>query len=149
MGRDFRLNYGVTLPRHREEVFDFFANAENLELLTPQWLHFSILSPLPVEMKLGAMLEYNIRLRGIPLTWVSQITQWEPPFRFEDIQVRGPYRKWVHRHFFEETANGTLAIDDVRYRVPGGAIVNKLFVAGELKRIFDYRRAKLLELFLV
>ena len=100
-------------------------------------------------MKLGAVLEYRMRLRGIPLTWVSQITQWEPPFRFEDIQVRGPYRKWVHRHFFEETANGTLAVDDVRYRVPGGAIVNKLFVAGELKRIFDYRRAKLLELFSV
>lgn len=149
MGRDFQLNYSVTLPRSREEVFDFFANAENLELLTPPWLHFSILSPLPVEMKLGIVLQYKLRLRGIPLTWVSQITQWEPPFRFEDIQVRGPYRKWVHRHFFEETANGTLAIDDVRYRVPGGAIVNKLFVAGELKRIFDYRRAKLLELFLV
>lgn len=149
MGRDFRLNYSVTLPRPREEVFDFFANAENLELLTPPWLHFSILSPLPVEMKLGAMLEYRIRLRGIPLTWVSQITQWGPPFQFEDIQVRGPYRKWVHRHFFEETANGTLAIDDVQYGVPGGAIVDKLFVAGELRRIFDYRRAKLLELFLV
>ena len=149
MGSDLQLNYSVTLPRPREEVFDFFANAENLELLTPPWLHFSILSPLPVEMKLGAVLEYRMRLRGIPLTWVSQITQWEPPFRFEDIQVRGPYRKWVHRHFFEETANGTLAVDDVRYRVPGGAIVNKLFVAGELKRIFDYRRAKLLELFSV
>ena len=146
MGPDLQLNYSVTLPRPREEVFDFFANAENLELLTPPWLHFSILSPSPVEMKLGAMLEYKIRLRGIPLTWVSQITQWEPPFRFEDTQVRGPYRKWVHRHFFEETANGTLAVDDVKYRVPGGAIVNRLFVAGELKRIFDYRRGKLLEL---
>ena len=149
MGSDLQLNYSVTLPRPREEVFDFFANAENLELLTPPWLHFSILSPLPVEMKLGAVLEYKIRLRGIPLTWVSQITQWEPPFRFEDTQVRGPYRKWVHRHFFEETTNGTLVVDDVKYRVPGGAIVNKLFVAGELKRIFDYRRAKLLKSFLV
>ena len=75
MGRDFQLNYSVTLPRSREEVFDFFANAENLELLTPPWLHFSILSPLPVEMKLGTVLQYKLRLRGIPLTWVSQITQ--------------------------------------------------------------------------
>ena len=120
MGRDIQLNYSVTLPRPREEVFDFFANAENLELLTPPWLHFSILSPLPVEMKLGTVLQYKLRLRGIPLTWISDITQWEPPFRFEDIQVRDPYRKWVHCHFFEETAHGTLAIDDVKVQGPGG-----------------------------
>ena len=148
MEPEFQLNYSVTLPHPRDEVFDFFANAENLELLTPPWLHFSIQTPQPVEMALEAKLEYKIRLRGIPLTWVSRVTKWEPPFQFEDTQVRGPYRKWVHRHYFEETANGTLAIDNVNYRVPGGAIVNTMFVAGELKRIFEYRRAKLLELFL-
>ena len=149
MRPDYQLSSRVTLPHPRGEVFEFFANAENLELLTPTWLHFSIRTPLPVDMRLGAAIRYRIRLRGIPITWVSEITEWDPPCYFEDIQVRGPYRKWVHRHYFEETSEGTLAIDDVKYRVPGGPVVNKLFVAGELKRIFDYRRAKLLKSFLV
>ena len=144
---DLRVSSNVTLRRPPDEVFDFFSKAENLELLTPPWLHFSILTPRPIEMKLGAMIEYRIRLHGIPVRWVSEITGWEPPFWFEDTQVRGPYRKWVHRHSFEGTSEGTLAADEVWYRVPGGAVVNRLFVAGELKRIFDYRKAKLLELF--
>ena len=144
---DLRVSSNVTLRRPPHEVFDFFARAENLELLTPPWLHFGILTPQPIEMKLGAMIEYRIRLRGIPVRWVSEITEWEPPFWFEDTQVRGPYSKWVHRHSFEGTSGGTLAIDEVWYRVPGGPVVNRLFVARELKRIFDYRKAKLLELF--
>ena len=144
---DLRVSSSVTLRCSPDEVFDFFSKAENLDLLTPPWLHFSILTPQPIEMKLGAMIEYRIRLRGIPVRWVSEITEWQPPLRFEDTQVRGPYRKWVHRHSFEETSEGTLAVDEVWYRVPGGAVVNRLFVAGELKRIFDYRKAKLIELF--
>ena len=137
----------MLLPYPRERVFDFFSRAGNLNLLTPPWLHFSILTPLPIEMKAGARIDYRIRLRGLPVQWTSEITEWMPPVRFTDSQIRGPYRLWVHRHVFEETAEGTLAIDDVTYRVPGGGLANRLFVAGELRKIFDYRKAKLLELF--
>ena len=82
----------------------------------------------------------------MPVTWESEITEWEPPL-FTDSQIHGPYKQWVHRHLFEETADGTLVIDQVTYRPPGGALVNRLFVVGELKRIFSYRRAKLLEIY--
>ena len=144
---EFRLNTSVLLPRPREQVFEFFANAENLNLLTPPWVHFSILTALPIQMEKGRRINYRIRLRGMPMRWTSEITEWDPPHRFTDTQVRGPYTLLVHHHLFEETPEGTLATDDVTYRVPGGAVVNRLFVAGELRRIFDYRRAKLLELF--
>ena len=137
----------MSLPGPREQVFEFLSRAENLNLITPSWVHFSILTPLPIEMGKGTRIDYRIRLRGLPLWWKSEITEWDPPSRFTDTQVGGPYRLWVHNHVFEETAGGTLAIDDVTYRVPGGAFVNRLYVAGELNRIFDCRNAKLLELF--
>ncbi len=144
---DFRVQSSVLLRHPRQDIFDFFSRAETLNILTPPWLHFYILTPLPIEMGVGTVITYRIRLRGIPVRWVSQITEWEPPIRFEDTQVHGPYSRWVHRHIFEETAEGTLAIDDVAYRVPGGRLVNRMFVAGEVRRIFEYRRARLLELF--
>ena len=144
---DFRVASSVTLGHPREQVFEFFSKAENLGLLTPPWLRFTIVSPLPIEMKVGALIEYQIRLHGIPLKWTSEITEWEPPHMFEDTQVRGPYRKWVHRHTFEETDEGTVVTDEVRYAVLGGAIINKLFVGGQVRKIFDYRKAKLKELF--
>ncbi len=83
----------------------------------------------------------------MPIGWESEITEWEPPFRFTDSQIRGPYKQWVHRHLFEETADGTAVTDEVTYRPPGGALVNRLFVAGEWRKIFSYRRAKLLEIY--
>ena len=144
---NFHISCRVLLPHPLPEVFDFFASAENLNLLTPPWLHFSILTPLPIEMRRGAIIRYRLRLRGVPVSWDSEITDWEPPLRFTDTQIRGPYRLWVHRHRFEETPDGTLVADDVTYRVPGGSLGNRLFVAGELRRIFDYRKAKLLELY--
>ena len=144
---DFRFASSVTLSHPLGEVFEFFSKAENLGLLTPPWLRFTIASPLPIEMKAGARIEYRIRLHGIPMKWVSEITAWDPPRMFEDTQIRGPYRKWVHRHTFEETDEGTLVTDEVLYRVPGGALVNKLFIAGRVRKIFEYREAKLRELF--
>ena len=144
---DFSIDSSVTLRRPLEEVFDFFSKAENLGLLTPGWLRFQIVSPLPIEMKIGATIEYRIRLYGVPMKWSSEITEWDPPRMFEDTQIRGPYRKWVHRHTFRETDEGTVATDQVLYRVPGGAVVNKLFIAGQVRRIFDYRKAKLKEIF--
>ena len=144
---DIHVHSSVLLRHPREQVFEFFSRAENLELLTPTWLHFNILTPPPIEMGLGTRICYRIRIRGIPVRWVSEITEWSPPHVFEDTQVRGPYRKWVHRHVFEETPEGTLVRDEVSYRVPGGALVNRMLVSGELRRIFDYRRAKILEVF--
>ena len=144
---DSRITSSLLLRHDRDRVFDFFSRAENLELLTPPWVHFSVLTPLPIEMAQGTVISYRIRLRGIPVGWTSEITEWEPPFRFTDTQVRGPYRRWVHRHEFEETAEGTLAIDEVSYQVRGGWLVDRLFVAGQLRRVFDYRRARVLELF--
>ena len=143
----FQIHQEQLLAYPREHVFRFFAAAENLNLLTPPWLGFNILTPLPIEMAVGAIIEYRIRLRGLPLTWRSEITEWQPPYSFCDEQRRGPYRSWIHRHTFEERPDGTLVTDHVDYRVLGGTLVNRLFVAGELRRIFDYRKATLAELF--
>ena len=144
---DFHLSSSVLLHYPLSEVFDFFASAENLNLLTPPWLHFSILTRLPIEMQRGTVIRYRLKLHGIPVRWDSEITEWEPPFRFTDTQIRGPYRLWVHYHRFENTPDGTLVADDVTYRVAGGALVNRLYVAGELRRIFAYRETRILELY--
>jgi ligand-binding SRPBCC domain-containing protein len=133
-------------PRRPEEVFSFFSDALNLELITPPWLRFKVLTVSPVEMKEGTVIDYRLKLRGIPLRWQSQITAWEPPHRFVDQQRRGPYRLWIHEHTFVESNGGTLARDRVEYSVPGGMLVQKLFVEPELKRIFAYRSRKMQEI---
>ena len=143
----FQIHQEQLLSLPIEQVFRFFASPENLNLLTPPWANFSILSPQPIEMAVGTIIEYRIRLRGVPVNWRSEITEWQPPFAFCDVQRRGPYRFWVHRHTFEEKPGGTLVTDHVDYGVLGGALVNRLFVAGELKRIFGYRKIRLHELF--
>ena len=141
--KTFTLTNELWLPQPPNEVFPFFADASNLERLTPPSLRFRILTPLPIEMAAGTLIDYRIRLRGVPMRWQSEITEWEPPHRFVDEQRRGPYRLWVHEHTFTAQDGGTLARDIVHYAVLGGAIVQRLFVASELKRIFDYRNAAL------
>ena len=131
------------LPRPLGEVFSFFADAGNLELLTPPQLNFNILTPRPLEMRVGLLIDYRLGVRGIPLRWQSEITAWEPPHRFVDEQRRGPYRLWRHEHLFEERDGGTVAIDRVRYAVPGGALINWLLVRHDVARIFAYRTEKL------
>lgn len=133
----------LILPRPREEVFDFFSDPRNLEAITPPWLRFSILTACPVKMCVGALINYRLRIHGIPVRWQTEITAWEPPRRFVDEQRRGPYREWIHEHRFEPHELGTKAIDVVRYNVPGGKLINWLFVAGDVRRIFEYRRRKL------
>ena len=137
----------VRLARPLDEVFPFFAEAQNLERLTPPWLQFQVLSPQPVEMRVGAVIDYRLRVHGIPLRWRSEIVCWEPPHRFIDEQTRGPYRRWVHEHRFHEEDGAVVASDRVEYAVPGGALVNWLFVKRDMERIFAYRRAKLQRLF--
>ena len=139
----FTLTNELWLPLQPHEVFPFFADAFNLERLTPPSLRFEVLTPPPIEMAAGALIAYRVRLRGIPMRWQSEITAWEPPHRFVDEQRRGPYRLWVHEHTFTAQDGGTLAKDIVQYAVLGGVIVQRLFVAPELKSIFDYRNAAL------
>jgi len=133
------LERSLLLPRPREEVFAFFAQPRNLERITPPWLAFRILEGGPKEMAAAAKIRYRLRLRGIPLRWTSLIEAWEPPRRFVDRQLRGPYRLWVHEHLFEEAAGGTRVIDRIRFAVPGGALLSRWLVRPDLERIFDYR----------
>ena len=147
--KTFTLTNELWLPQSLEEVFPFFADASNLERLTPPSLRFRILTPPPIDMAVGTIIDYRIRLRGIPMRWQSEITAWEPPYRFVDEQRRGPYRLWIHEHVFVPQGGGTLAKDIVRYAVLGGEIVQRLFVASELERIFEYRNAVLKDYFAV
>ena len=141
--KTFTLTNELWLPHQPQDVFPFFADAFNLERLTPPSLGFQVLTPPPIEMKVGTLIDYRVRLRGIPMRWQSEITEWEPPHRFVDEQRRGPYRLWIHEHTFTSQDGGTMAKDTVQYAVLGGAIVQRLFVASELKRIFQYRNAAL------
>lgn len=144
--RLFTLETEQWFPQTLETLFPFFADAANLEQLTPPWLHFRIVSPA-VELRAGALLDYRLRVHGIPLTWQSEITVWEPPFRFVDVQKRGPYRAWIHEHTFESRDGGTLMRDRVQYAVTGGALVRNLLVAPDLDKIFNFRRVRLESIF--
>jgi ligand-binding SRPBCC domain-containing protein len=141
------LKMRLFLPRPLEIVFPFFADAGNLEILTPPWLRFEIVTPSPIVMHSGALIDYRLRLHSIPMHWQSEITSWEPPHRFVDEQRRGPYRTWVHEHTFTESIGGCEVRDDVRYAAPGGWLVDRLFVRHDVRQIFKYRTRKLQELF--
>ena len=137
----------IWLPRPLDEVFAFFSDASNLEVITPPWLSFSVVTPAPIEMQPGTLIDYRLRFRGIPLRWRSEITTWDPPHGFADAQVKGPYRQWFHEHTFAEQDGGTLAGDRVEYAVWGGALANALVVRRDVERIFDYRRQTLTAMF--
>ncbi len=141
------LDSRLWVPQAVDQVFPFFADAFNLETITPPLIHFAVLTPRPIEMRAGLRIDYRLRLLGLPFRWQSEITAWDPPRRFVDEQRRGPYRVWVHEHRFAEQDGGTLVTDHVRYTVPGDVLVDRLFVRGQLRKIFTYRRARLQELF--
>jgi len=130
------------LPLPLDAVFPFFAAAENLERITPPELRFKILTPMPVDMQLGTLLDYKLSLFGVSFRWHTKIAAWEPPRRFVDVQLRGPYALWAHTHTFEETESGTLVDDHVRYRLPLSPLGELAFplVRRQLERIFTYRR---------
>jgi ligand-binding SRPBCC domain-containing protein len=145
--KEFTLKRIQLIKTDLDTVFDFFASARNLEMLTPPWLTFEVLTPDPIEMKIGTRIDYRLKLHRIPLRWQSEITAWEPGVKFVDEQRRGPYRYWVHTHTFEQIDKGVLVRDDVRYAVTGGSIIQKLFVAPDLEQIWSYRAQKLMEVF--
>ena len=132
------------------EVFPFFSNAENLESLTPSFLKFKILSPRPIEMRAGTIIDYRLVLMGVPFTWRTKIEAWEPGRRFVDNQEKGPYLRWHHTHSFESRGDETLMVDTVEYAVPGWflePIVHKLFVGPQVKQIFEYRTQAISKVF--
>ena len=130
-----------------ETVFEFFADARQLERITPPMLNFKILTPMPVEMKTGLLLDYQISIHKIPIKWKTEIAVWDPPFRFVDRQLKGPYKLWHHEHTFEEIEGRTLVKDVVFYKPIGGALVHKIFVRRDLEKIFRYRQEKIAEIF--
>jgi ligand-binding SRPBCC domain-containing protein len=143
----FTLHDELWLPRTVAEIFPFFADAANLEKITPPWLSFHVITPTPIEMRPGALIDYQIKIHGIPVTWRTEIVEWEPPHRFVDVQLKGPYRLWHHTHTFTEKDGGTFCTDDVRYYPIGGWLINTLFVKRDVRTIFDYRRQRLTEIF--
>ena len=130
------------VPRSVEETFDLYADAFALESITPPWLGFRVTTPRPLEVSAGTYIDYRLRLHGVPVTWRSEITLWNPPHEFIDEQVSGPYRSWHHTHRFEAEGEGTRILDGVRYELPLGPVgrVGLPLVRRDLRRIFDYRR---------
>jgi len=138
------------MARPIDEVFAFFESPDNLARITPAAVGFEILTPPPIVMKAGTILDYTIRVLGVRVHWTTMITDYDPPRKFADIQLKGPYEFWHHTHTFEATDEGTVMTDDVLYLVPFGAlgkIVHALFVKSQLKRIFDYRAAAIGKIF--
>lgn len=140
------LETELWLPREINDVFAFYSDAHRLEDITPPWLHFQVKTPKPILMSPGITIDYRLRLHGIPLKWRSEISTWEPPFRFVDQQLIGPYRLWHHEHTFVERDQGTFLRDRVDYSMWGGSLIHSLFVRRDLERIFEYRQQRTIEL---
>ncbi len=139
----YRLEREQLLPLPPGETFEFFGDAFNLEAITPPWLHFRVVTPAPVAMDAGTLIEYRLRLHGLPIRWLTRIEAWEPGRRFVDVQLRGPYRLWHHSHTFTPHDGGTLMRDQVHYALPLGPLgraARAALVQRDLDRIFDFRR---------
>lgn len=145
----FKLERSQTVPYSIKEVFSFFEKPENLASITPSNINFKILTPSPVHMKEGALIDYVLSVRGLPLRWTTLITHYDPPFQFQDVQIKGPYSFWHHTHLFEETSQGTLCKDIVLYSLPFGILgewLHSLFIRKDLDTIFKFRSEKICSL---
>jgi ligand-binding SRPBCC domain-containing protein len=146
MRRVYVLERSQLIARPVDRAFEFYADASNLEAITPPWLRFRVTTRHPIEMREGALIEYRLRLHGLPIRWLTRIEVWDPPRRFVDVQLRGPYRLWEHTHTFEPVEDAVVIRDRVRYALPFGplgALAHALFVRRDLRRIFDYRAEQL------
>lgn len=149
-GADYRLESRLWLPRPVDEIWPFFADPANLEQITPPFLSFRIEDPQSIEMGAGALIDYHLKVHGLPLRWRTEIVEWNPPHGFVDLQLRGPYRRWHHRHTFVAKGSGTDCIDVVDYRLPFGPLgrlAHALFVRRDVQSIFEHRAQALIRLF--
>lgn len=151
MRTPYELDVSVFVPLPIERVFAFFADAANLEAITPGTLRFRILTPLPIVMRPGALIDYRLRLRGVPIRWRTEITAFQPPSMFIDEQRKGPYLLWRHLHRFEPGADatgklGTFVRDTVTYLPRGGRLIHRWLVRPELDAIFRYRQEQIVRL---
>ena len=148
-GRVYVLERTQRLELPLQRAFEFYAQARNLAAITPPWMGFEVITPGPIEMRPGALIDYRLKLHGVPLRWRTRIDVWEPPARFIDVQVRGPYALWEHTHTFERDGEHAVLIGDrVRYSIPLGwlgRMAHAAFVKRDLKRIFDYRERAVAE----
>jgi hypothetical protein len=146
----YTLHREQWVPRPLDEVFAFFSDAKNLEILTPAWLKFKILTPGPIAIAPGTHIQYRLSWHGIPLRWTTEITRWNPPTDFEDIQLSGPYKLWRHTHRFRAHNGGTQMSDTVEYALPFGflgRIAHALQVRRNVEKIFDYRYERIQQMF--
>jgi ligand-binding SRPBCC domain-containing protein len=138
------------VPRPLDEVFEFFARPENLVEITPPWLALRVVTPGPLTMRSGLVIDYTVRVLARPARWRSLIAEYGPPHGFRDVQVTGPYRRWDHRHRFRREADGTAIEDVVVYEPPLGplgALLDVLIIRRQLAAIFEYRRRRIEALF--
>jgi len=146
----YTMAFTQQVARPLPEVFNFFSRAENLEALTPPWLNFKILKAEPQPVQQGTLIHYSLRVHGIPLRWTSEIVEWEPPYRFVDLQLRGPYKLWRHEHRFEARDGGTLISDTINLSLPLGflgQIAYKIKVHSDVQEIFAFRKGKIRSIF--
>lgn len=137
------LKYQIEIGLPRPQVFDFFADAGNLERITPPQLNFHIVTPQPIDIQKGTLIDYELKLRGLPMRWRTEISEWDPPNSFVDRQLSGPYKQWIHRHTFTELGpSRTLIEDEVRYRLPLEPLADAahFIVRRELEAIFEFRQ---------
>ena len=149
MTKTHTLSRTLILARPIDEIFRFFEDAMNLEQITPEFLGFRVLTEPPIEMRAGTLIDYRIRLFGVPMKWRTLIESYDPPHMFVDTQIKGPYKLWHHTHRFRPMDNGTEMTDSVRYQIgfgPIGEIARSIFVKRTLMQIFDHRNRRITEL---
>ena len=145
----YELRRQQSIPRHIDEVFAFFSDASNLERITPPWLRFRILGEAGA-IGAGTLLDYELRWHVFPIRWRTEIVEWDPPHRFADVQLRGPYRSWHHTHSFRDEEGSTRMTDVVRYQLPFGIfgrVAHAIRLRRDLERVFDYRSSAIEALF--
>ena len=141
--KTFEISTKQYINKPLEVVFEFFSKPENLEMITPASLSFNILTPTPIKMGKGSLIDYTIRLFGIPIHWRTLISDYEPPFRFVDQQIKGPYTFWHHTHTFQSVDGGVEIIDKVKYSLPLGwlgTLAHSIWVRKDLEKIFKHRK---------
>jgi ligand-binding SRPBCC domain-containing protein len=146
----YKLEREQVINKPIEQVFAFFEKPENLATITPPSMQFNILTPFPLDMKTGSIIDYAIKIFGFRIHWRTIIAGYDPPSGFVDEQLKGPYAFWRHKHQFEKIENGSLIRDKVNYALPFGylgRLVHMIFVKRQLQHIFNYRSTAIKEIF--